>query len=100
MFRRLNWVSEHIFENGSSSVLGVYTSIPDLVRYGLRFPESGRLRLTLTKLDSAGEPFGTWTTNNFENIGNDLQPFVKTEEFTAEQVKNLADALARATAVA
>jgi hypothetical protein len=89
MFRRLYWVSEQVFEDGTSSVNGVYTSIPDLVRYGLRFPDKGLLRLTLTKLDSDREPLGCWTSPDFDGLELAMEPYVKTEEFSAEQVKTL-----------
>jgi hypothetical protein len=93
MFRRLYWVSEQVFEDGTSSVNGVYTSIPDLVRYGLRFPEAGLLRLTLTKLDSDREPLGKWVSPSFEGLEAAMEPYVKTEEFSGEQVKSLVSSL-------
>jgi hypothetical protein len=93
MFRRLYWVSEQVFEDGTSSVNGVYTSIPDLVRYGLRFPEKGLLRLTLTKLDSDREPLGRWTSPNFDGLADAMEPYVKTEEFSSEQVNSLVTSL-------
>jgi hypothetical protein len=93
MFRRLYWVSEQVHKDGSSKVIGVYTSIPDLVRHGLRYPDAGTLRLTLTKLDSDREPLGTWSSPSFEGIETAMEPFVKTEEFSVDQVKSLVSKL-------
>jgi hypothetical protein len=93
MFRRLYWVSEQVFQDGTSSVNGVYTSIPDLVRYGLRSPESGHLRLTLTKLDSDKEPLGVWISPEYGGLFESMQPYIKTEEFSVEQVNSLIAAL-------
>ncbi len=89
MFRRLYWVSEQVYSDGTSSVNGVYTSIPDLVHYGLRFPEQGQLRLTLTKLDSNQEPLGCWLSPNFDGLETAMGPYMKTEEFSVDQVKLL-----------
>lgn len=89
MFRRLYWVSEQVYSDGTSSVNGVYTSIPDLVHYGLRFPEQGQLRLTLTKLDSNQEPLGCWLSPNFDGLESAMGPYMKTEEFSVDQVKLL-----------
>lgn len=100
MFRRLYWVSEQVFEDGTSNVNGVYTSIPDLVRYGLRFPDKGELRLTLTKLDSDREPLGRWSSPNFEGLEAGMEPYIKTEEFSVEQVKSLVSSLSRTHAAA
>lgn len=93
MFRRLYWVSEQVFSDGTSSVNGVYTSIPDLVRYGLRFPDEGQLRLTLTKLDSNKEPLGCWLSPSFEGLEAAMGPYLKTEEFSVDQVKLLISSL-------
>jgi hypothetical protein len=93
MFRKLYWVSEQVFDDGTSTVNGVYTSIPDLVRYGLRFPENGQLRLTLTKLDSNQEPLGCWLSPNFDGLETAMGPYLKTEEFTSDQVKLLVRSL-------
>ena len=101
MFRKLYWVTEHVYSNGESKVLGVYTSIPDLIRHGLAWPDGkGRLRLTLTKLDSDKDPFGTWCEPHFDGIADRLSEFVKTDEFSAEHCQMLLDALERHTALA
>jgi len=93
MFRRLYWVTEQVQANGASKILGVYTSIPDLIRHGLTGEGDGRLRLTLTKLDSEDGPIGTWLEPGFDNLEAKLQDFVKTEEFSAEHCKSLVRAL-------
>ncbi|CAN5442333.1 hypothetical protein BH11ARM1_BH11ARM1_08450 [soil metagenome] len=94
MFRKLYWVTEHVYVNGESKVLGVYTSIPDLIRHGLQqAPRGGILRLTLTKLDSCQEPLGTWMQPNFEGIEQRLEEFVATDEFTKEHCNALCKAL-------
>ena len=93
MFRKLYWVSEQVFNDGTSTVNGVYTSIPDLVHYGLRFPDKGQLRLTLTKLDSNQQPLGCWLSPNFEGLETAMGPYLKTEEFTNDHVKLLVQSL-------
>ena len=94
MFRKLYWVTEHVQPTGESNVLGVYTSIPDLIRHGLpNPPRGGQLRLTLTKLDSGQEPLGSWTEPYFENIEERLEEFVRTEEFTKDHCNALCQAL-------
>lgn len=94
MFRRLYWVSEQVFTDGTSKVNGVYTSIPDLVRYGLQHSDGGNLRLTLTKLDSGSDPLGSWTSPSFDEMESAMQEYVRTEEFTTDHVKMLVNSLA------
>ena len=93
MFRRLYWVSEQVFTDGTSKVNGVYTSIPDLVRYGLQYAEGGDLRLTLTKLDSSSDPLGTWISPGFGEMETAIQEYVTTEEISSEHVKMLINGL-------
>jgi len=93
MFRRVYWVVEHIYADGRSQVHGVYTSIPNLIRHGLKVPDGVAMRLTLTKLDGDDEPFGIWMEPQFEEMIRQLDKFVKTEEFSAEQCHSLAEAL-------
>jgi hypothetical protein len=103
MFRKLYWVVEHVDAHGHSTVTGVFTSIPDLIRNGLRFiPGENRdqIRFTLCKLDSPLPPLGTWSSASFDTLESDLQPYVATEEFSAEQVARLADTLREITGVA
>lgn len=100
MFRKLYWVSEQVFPDGTSTVIGVYTSIPDLVHYGLRFPDTGQLRLTLTKLDSNQQPLGCWLSPNFEGLETAMGPYLKTEEFTNDHVKLLVKSLNGASVAA
>lgn len=95
MFRKLYWVSEQVFHDGTSTVNGVYTSIPDLVHYGLRFPDKGQLRLTLTKLDSNQQPLGCWLSPNFDGLEMAMGPYLKTEEFTNDHVKLLVQSLVK-----
>jgi hypothetical protein len=93
MFRKLYWVTEAIQTSGQSQVLGVYTSIPDLIRHGLPQVRDGKLRLTLTKLDSSSAPMGVWTEPNFEGIEDQLDQFVKTDEFSKDHCSSLCQAL-------
>lgn len=92
MFRKLYWVTEQLGENGISQVNGVFTSIPDLVRKGLK-PREGdempRLRLSLVKLDSDKAPFGSWQSPEFEGIQAGLQQFVLTDEFSEDHCSML-----------
>ena len=85
---------------GASHIIGVYTSIPDLIRTGL--PESSRpdrLRLTLTKLDSTQPPFGAWCEPDFSCLAERLQDFIATDEFSPEHCQMLVEALRSRTAV-
>ena len=93
MFRKLYWVSESVSADLTSNVLGVYTSIPDLIERGLRARPGDTLRLTLTKLDSRKDVFGVWSDARPDDLIGGLQPFVDTEEFTAESVLALVAAL-------
>jgi hypothetical protein len=94
MFRKLYWVTEHVYSNGESKVLGVYTSIPDLIRHGLQpAPRGGHLRLTLTKLDSGNEPLGCWVQPNFTGLADKLEEFIKTDEFSKDHCSALCQAL-------
>ena len=101
MFRRLYWVTEHVYPTGSSKVIGVYTSIPDLIRHGLQSPPAeGRLRLTLTKLDSSQEPMGCWCEPRFDGLPECLEEFVCTDEFSRDHCNALVQALQRISHVA
>jgi hypothetical protein len=98
MFRKLYWVTEQIEPSGKSKVTGVYTSIPDLIRHGLRWTDQnsgGEFRLTLTKLDCAKEPLGCWTSPKFKGLESDLQQFVKTDEFSQDQCNALSVSLGK-----
>jgi hypothetical protein len=96
-FRRLYWVVEKRNGKGASEVFGVYTSIPDLTDKGLpafrqRYPEEG-LRLSLIKLDSQDKPLGCWSSPEYPGLDEDLVPYIKTGEFTAEECRTLIDLL-------
>ena len=92
-FRKLYWVSEQIDEQGRSEVIGVYTSIPDLVEVGLRrvdgLPKRAGYRLSLVKLDSKKKPLGLWESPDFEGLADDLEEFIKTKEFSRPDCENL-----------
>ena len=91
MFRKLYWVTETVDPAGDSRVLGVFTSIPNLVKSGLSgCVDLDHLRLTLTKLDCCEGPVATWSAQTFHRLESDLAHFVATEEFTAEQCQSLA----------
>ncbi len=96
-FRKLYWVTEQIDEQGRSSVAGVYTSIFDLTNKGLRWdPEvSGNtnFRISLVKLDANSKPLGTWSGNDFTQMGEELQPYVATGEFDGPAVDALVQEL-------
>jgi len=101
MFRRLYWVTEQVDPMGRSRVGGVYTSIPDLIHHGLvNQGQNETLRITLTKLDSDKEPFGTWSEPYFEGLETRLEEFIRTDEFSAEHCKALVDALRKRTKAA
>ena len=93
-FRKLYWTSESLPPNGGcSELIGVYTSIPDLIRCGLRPKKDAGLRLTLVKLDSSSEPLGVWTHEDADRLPEALSPFIATEEFTTEAVIHLSESL-------
>lgn len=96
MFRKLYWVTETVDPDGHSRVTGVYTSIPDLIQHGLSWSH-GRtsLRITLSKLDSEKEPFGCWTSPSFKGLEDELQAFVRTDEFSPDHCKLLLEALSK-----
>src|SRR5690349_6835553 len=94
MFRRLYWVVEELEQSGRSQVTGVYTSIQDLIKHGLSCVDAGNeIRLTLTKLDSNKPPLGTWASPRFEGLETEMEEYIRTDEFTAEQCKALSDEL-------
>ncbi|MFZ4506407.1 MAG: hypothetical protein ACOYON_01760 [Fimbriimonas sp.] len=97
MFRKLYWVTEEVSRDGRSRVIGVYTSIPDLIRNGLPGGAQGNLRLTLTKLDKADGQLGTWEGPKFAGLSEDLQAFIRTDEFSEEQCRDLDRALGQLT---
>lgn len=102
MFRRLYWVTEEIAEDGASRVTGVYTSVPDLIRHGLRWTGSPKktFRLSLVKLDCNNDPLGCFESPRYEGLEERLQDFVKTNEFSVEECQSLADALREFSSVA
>ena len=88
-------MTEEVSAKGDSGVTGVYTSIPDLVRNGIqsRNGRPSRLRLSLVKLDCSDGPLGVWESPNFGGIGDSLQDYVRTDEFSADQCQLLVDEL-------
>lgn len=97
MFRRLYWVTEKLENDGRSAVTGVYTSIPDLLRNGLR-DEDQSLRVSLTKLDSDRGILGVWSPPDYEGLADALTPYIRTDEMTAEQIDALLNRLRRTPA--
>ena len=95
-FRRIYWVTEHIGEDSTSRVVGVYTSIPDLIDKGMRWTpgaDGSGYRVSLVKLDHEGDPFGCWSSPDFANMEADLMEYVKTGEFSGPETEALALAL-------
>ncbi|HVT11677.1 MAG TPA: hypothetical protein VHE55_05385 [Fimbriimonadaceae bacterium] len=95
MFRKLYWVTEQVLPNGNSSVTGIFTSIPNLIKEGFISNDPTHLRLTLTKLDCEHGALGTWIGPEFDGLSGRLQEFVQTEEFSAEQCEHLMATLAQ-----
>lgn len=93
MFRKLYWVTEEVCTSGESRVLGVFTSIPDLVRYGLDYNHACTLRMTLTKLDTDQGRIGCWTSPDFAGLQDKLQEFIRTDEFSDDHCRELMRAL-------
>ncbi|MCH7904820.1 MAG: hypothetical protein IH944_09675 [Armatimonadetes bacterium] len=96
-FRKLYWVTEQIDGQGRSEVVGVYTSIPDLVEIGLRWDDglSKRVgyRLSLVKLDSKKKPLGAWQSPDFASLADDLEEFINTKEFSRSECERLVQEL-------
>ena len=92
-FRRLYWVTEQIDEQGRSEVVGVYTSIPDLVEVGLRWDDGlskrAGYRLSLVKLDSKKKPLGSWESPDFDGLADDLEEYIKSKEFSRPDCEKL-----------
>jgi len=97
MFRKLYWVTEEVASDGGTGIHGVYTSIPDLIRNGIdaRNGKASNLRLSLVKLDCADGPLGIWQAPKFEGLSEDIQKYVHTDEFSADQAKLLVERLAK-----
>jgi hypothetical protein len=100
MFRKLYWVTEQVDPSGTSSVTGVYTSIPDLIRHGLPKLSKSKYRLTLTKLDCEDGPLGAWLSPDFTGLDQSLQQFVQTDEFSPEHCQALSEALSTSKSTA
>ncbi|MCE9560037.1 MAG: hypothetical protein K8R88_13950 [Armatimonadetes bacterium] len=92
-FRKLYWVTEEVCDQ-ESRVNGVFTSFVDLIDKGLTNTRC-RTRLSLFKLDCQGPPLGTWTTDDFVAMDDDLAPFVSSGEFSAEDCKALVEAFGK-----
>jgi hypothetical protein len=90
MFRKLYWVTEGVNADHDSMVLGVFTSIPDLIKHGLPTAENyPTYRISLVKLDAVQPPLGTWQSPDFSGLRDALQAYVVTDEFSADQCENL-----------
>lgn len=96
-FRRLYWVTEQLDNEGQSEICGVFTSIPDLVEEGLRWNDeidkTSCFRISLVKLDSKHKPLGMWQSPDYKNLGDDLQEYVQTQEFSTPECESLLDGL-------
>ncbi len=91
MFRKLYWVTEAVDSRGSCRLIGVYTSIPNLIKHGLGAGVDLRsLRLSLTKLDCSDGPLSSWAGPSFSRLAQDVDQFVASGEFSAEQCQALA----------
>lgn len=88
MFRRIYWVVENLNGDGTSNVLGVFTSIPDLMEKGL--VGQSNVRLTLTRLDAGNGVLGVWTAPHFEGMRESLTEYIETGEFQIEHCDQLA----------
>ncbi len=86
MFRKLYWVVETLLPNGASSIHGVYTSIPNLLKYGIDAQaDLHGIRLSLTRLDSDFGVIAAWSGESFSCFGDDLVQFVETDDFSEDQ---------------
>jgi hypothetical protein len=90
MFRKLYWVTEGVDAESSSHILGVYTSIPTLIRNGFSADtDPSRTRLSLTRLDCDDGILATWIGEEYQRLRGDLQQFVDSDDFTADQAEAL-----------
>lgn len=90
MFRRLYWVIDRLTESGPSTIVGVFTSIPDLIEKGLS--NAGHpFRLTLVQLDDG--PLGTFLSPSFDGLEESLNRIVESHEISAEEKSSLLERL-------
>ena len=90
MFRKLYWVTESVDEDGVSHILGVYTSIPHLLRSGFHAnSDLSHTRLSLTRLDCEDCILATWIGADYDRIRDDIRQFVDSDDFNVDQVDAL-----------
>lgn len=98
-FRKLYWVTEQLSSDGTSEVVGVFTSVYDLRAKGLRWDEGvarrDGFRLSLVKLDSLSKPLGVWTSPDFAGLRAALQEYVDSGEFDGTSCDHLVEDLAK-----
>jgi hypothetical protein len=94
-FRRIYWVTEQMEAGGKSRVVGIYTSIPDLIETGLpALPDKAAgFRVSLCELDSNQPPVTSFESPDFSGVSEALEPIVKGGEFTVEEARALSHAL-------
>lgn len=95
-FRSLYWVLEQVERDGRSHLAGVFTSIPDLISIGLKCESreaTHQIRLSLVKLDAKGGPLRSWCECQFGNIADDLLEYVRSRDFSLEEVALLVERL-------
>jgi len=94
-FRRIYWVTEQFEDGGKSHVVGVYTSIPDLIETGLSsIPNKpAGYRVSLYELDSKAAPVVSFNSTDFSGVREAIDPLVKGGEFSHEEANSLVEAL-------
>ena len=94
-FRRIYWVTEQFEEGGDSRVVGVYTSIPDLIEIGLPLikGKAAGFRVSLYELDSDAPAIASFSSDDLSGVGAAMHPLVTGGEFTHEEAKALEDSL-------
>ncbi|MGI8922684.1 MAG: hypothetical protein ACR2HJ_01360 [Fimbriimonadales bacterium] len=96
-FRRIYWVTEQFFKDGTSEVAGIFTSVHDLVETGIAPYNAGDykhgFRITLCELDCACPPLYSFKAPDFAGVEKELEPLVENGELSREEIAQLCKAL-------
>lgn len=90
-FRRIYWTLEQFNGDGSDDVVGIYTSIHDLVECGLPMTRDAAngYRFTLCELDCACLPIASFRSPDFDGIDDLLNPLIQNGEISKEEFAEL-----------
>jgi len=88
--------------DGRSTILGVFTSIPDLIEEGIGYLKEHSLtqfRISLTTLDHAGQAKGSWTDQTVSDLVSDARKVASPSEISDDELNSLYRSLQALTAV-